>query len=89
MKEILKLIELLAKNNIPFELNVLYDTPQVIYPSKDNCVCDVVCHKYCYGYERGLLEIMGLTPETDDDIKGNLTADEVFGKIYNNYISHQ
>ena len=85
MKEILKLIELLAKNNIPFELNVLFDAPQVIYPNKDLCVCDVICHKYCYGYEQGLLEMMGLCPEADDNVVGYLTADEVFEKIKSHY----
>lgn len=90
MDELLKLIKLLAKANIPFEIFPFtigdYNTTyQVCYPNKQDCICDAICHKYSYGYEQGLLEIMGLGKLPEDDVEGWLTAEEVFKRIQKDF----
>jgi hypothetical protein len=90
MNELLKLVKLLAKADIPFEitpftLGEYIVSYQVCYPSKKDCVCDAICHKYSYGYEQGLLEIMGLHNNPLDDVEGWLTAEQVFERIRNHY----
>lgn len=84
MTEIEKLINLLTTHNIPYEITENLGTPQVWYPSRDNCVCDVICHRYCYGYAQGLLEMMGLVNEEEigDSVEGYLTAKDIFDRIY-------
>lgn len=86
--EMAKLISKLKWAHIPFETNDIFGTTQVVYPSKERMVCDVVCHKFSYGYEKGLLEIMGLVKERevdDDEVEGYLDAEEVFNRIYKDY----
>lgn len=94
MTEMAKLAEKLMQNNIPFEINYMDKTlfsrcgesvPQIVYPNSKKYVCDVICHKYSYGGDHGLLEIMGLTDNEYDDVEGYLTAEEVFKKIFNHY----
>ena len=57
---------------------------QVYYPSANpgEILSDVVWHYGSYGFEEGLLEQLGLTEyygsEYTDDVKGWLTAEEVF-----------
>lgn len=91
MTEMEKLINKLAKADVPYELTVLYNTIQVWYPSADDYVADVVCHEWSYGYKEGLLEIMGLVDETktDDIVEGYLTADEIFERIAKHYRTHK
>ena len=89
MNELLKLVKLLAKADIPFEifpftLGENITTYQVCYPNKQDCVCDAICHKYSYGYGQGLLEIMGLGADLDD-VEGWLTAEQVFERIRDHY----
>lgn len=83
--EMYKLINLLINAKIPFEVVELYDTPQVCYPSNSSRICDAVCHSGSYGHEQGLLEIMGLSTDPDDDIEGYLTAEEVYKRISQDY----
>lgn len=87
MAEMQKLIVLLAKANIPFEITIHYDSLQVWYPSKKDVVCDAICHSFSYGHEQGLLEIMGLVDEekVGDSVEGWLTAKEVFCRIFKHY----
>lgn len=87
MSEMDKLIDLLNTYHIPHEVTENLDTPQVWYPSRKNCVCDAICHRYSYGYAQGLLEIMGLVNEAEigDTVEGYLTASTVFGRIFNDY----
>lgn len=40
---------------------------------------DAICHPGSYGYEDGLLEVMG-DPVTNNDVEGWLTADEIFAR---------
>ena len=89
--EMNKLIEMLNNASIPFELTTdILDNKnnQVWYPSYKDNVCDVICHKYSYGGEYGLLEIMGLLTEEEaefDSVAGYLTAENVFNRIENHY----
>lgn len=94
MTEMQKLINLLAKADIPYELTVqpFTNTIQVWYPTQANPVTDVICHEYSYGGKEGLLEIMGLVNEKNtggDSVEGHLTADEVFGRIAKHYRTHK
>ncbi len=91
--EILKLKRMLEKAKIPFKYNDDffngYKKPSyqiVIYDKRDNKtrLCDVIYHFGSYGYDKGLLEIMGgLTSEEkeEDSVLGYLTADEVFKRF--------
>ena len=85
--EMTKLIEILKKNNIPFEVTSCEGAPQVWYPNRKHVVCDVVCHKYSFGGKDGLLEIMGLVDEEEvgDEVEGYLTAEEVANRIFEHH----
>ena len=94
MGEFEKLVQLLTEHNIPHVVvaNCPFATKssngekwkQILYPTDnpDELISDVVCHYGSYGHEEGLLEQMGLTeyygPEYIGDVKGWLTAEEVF-----------
>ena len=84
------LVGLLTNNDIPFELRTdnLFGCSQVFYPSRNDCICDVICNAMSYGNEVGLLEIMGLT-KNGDDVEGYLTGQEVFERICNHYSLHK
>ena len=94
-KEIKKLALMLIEAEIPFQITKDAEdneANQIWYPSKKNNVCDVICHRYSYGHERGLLEMMGLTTKEEDEIYfgvvGYLTAEEVFERIAYHYRNH-
>ena len=96
MTEIEKLETMLNTMNVPFEVTRHYSgTKQIWYPSCENPVCDIVCFGDgslggSYGHEEGLLEIMGLVNEEevgDDSVEGWLTAEEVFDRIWDDYIT--
>ena len=88
--EIFKLKSLLEENGIPFEWiehNRVYKQGyQICYPEKgEKCVCSVIEHSFSYGHEKDLLEIQGLLTadeEECDSVLGNLTADNVFQRIF-------
>jgi hypothetical protein len=88
--EMTTLIDKLTIANIPFELTTDCcgnENNQVWYPSHDENICDVICHAFSYGGDKGLLEMMGLTDDDYDDVEGWLTADEVFSRIYTHYMN--
>ena len=90
MLEIEKLEIMLKVFNIPFEVTRhSTGTDQVWYPNRKNKICDIICFPGSYGYEQGLLEIMGLNNknEIDDSCEGYLTADQIFDRILDNYIT--
>lgn len=65
-----ELTRLLDKLDIPYEEPVAMQGGQQI---KFNwCDGDVICHKYSYGSNMGLLETMGFKMD-DDDVSGHLT----------------
>lgn len=91
MTEMEKLSHLLGKSGIPYELGMhdMTHTPQIFYPNKAECEVDAICHRYSYGYEQGLLEVMAPTEFTNDHewgdtVRGNLTANEAFA-IFEEY----
>lgn len=85
------LIDRLTSANIPFELTTDCcgnENGQLWYPSYENSICDVICHKYSYGGDKGLLEIQGLVDEEyEDGIQGWLTAENVFARIYTDFMN--
>lgn len=100
MNEFEKLVNMLNDAKIPYERNdddpnneyymVTGHEPmkRIIYGSDlapgNCCVCSVIYGWGSYGYDEGLIEIMGLlTPEEEecDDVRGYLTADDVFNRI--------
>ena len=95
MTQMATLAEKLTQANIPFEIIYMdkdifsragESIPQIWYPNFNDAVCDVICHKYSYGGDRGLLEIMGLvSEECEDSVEGYLTAEEVFKRISAHY----
>lgn len=88
--EMEKLIDMLTEARVPYEINILFGTPQVCYPNQENCICDAICHEYSYGFDLGLLEIMGLVNEEEvgDDVEGYLKAEEVFSRMLCHYINN-
>ena len=89
MNEMKKLIVLLVKNNIEFELNPWIcggePTLQVCSPNIENCAVDAVSHKFSYGGEKGLLEVMGSanSDEPNEDVDGWLTAEKALKYFIN------
>lgn len=66
-------------------LIVQLERHQICVPAEDNKMreWDAICHYGSYGYEEGLLEIMGsIVHEEDcDSVVGYLTADDVIKRI--------
>lgn len=88
MTEMAKLATMLTNAGVPFEMRDHWsDTKQICYPNCENVVCDAVCFPGSYGYNEGLLEIMGLVDEDEvgDTVEGHLTAVAVFQRIYDHY----
>lgn len=83
--EMTKLAAMLANANIPYQLVIqeYYKTPQIFIPNEEERIMDIICHKHSYGGNIGLLEIMGVTNEydDDDDVVGWLTAKECYTLI--------
>lgn len=53
---------------------------QIIVRSKEGTrLWDAVCQYGSYGYEEGLLEVMGII--TDEDVEGWLTAQDVISRL--------
>lgn len=89
--EMTELMRRLSKMNIPYEIDdsVVPDFVQLWYPSRENVVCDVIWHPYSFGYEDGLLEIMGLTDDEEDTVEGYLTGEQVARKIASDWIAEK
>lgn len=86
-KEILRLERMLSNAGIPHTCGRVFDGWKVCYPSdKDKeIVMDAIEHYGSFGHGNDTLEIMGLlTPEEEevDSVLGNLSADEVFARIW-------
>ena len=86
MTEFDKLVKWLNKNNYNYTLTDLCGGDQVIIYTEDGArFCDVICHRYSYGYERGLLEMMGIPVNTEDCVKGYLTAEDCISILKGTY----
>ena len=87
--EMTTLIDMMISANIPFELTTDCcgnENGQLWYPSYENNICDVICHEYSMGGNKGLLEIMGLA-DREDDVEGWLSANDVFARIYTDFMN--
>lgn len=90
--EMNKLAYMLACRLIPYEFTKHLNGPHLEYPNHKDCECSVICNDVSYGHEDGLLEIMGLLTDEEeefDDVKGWLTADDVFERISKDYFSQK
>lgn len=83
-KELDKLEQYLKDHDIPYERIDEYTIPvdrhQIIVPGAMHRKWDAICHRGSYGYEEGLLEIMGSISRSDD-VEGWLTAEDVIERI--------
>ena len=77
MTEIFKLALGLKERNIPYQMKAFLNGLQICFNTGD-----VICNRYSYGHERGLLETMGFSWD-EDNVTGYLTADKIFEKIDN------
>lgn len=89
-KEIGRLHEMLTEAGIPHSYEKDMDGWQVCYPEEDvkRRVVDAIEKRGSYGSDDDLLEIMGLLTEeeeSEDSVKGWLTADDVFHRIKEHY----
>ena len=76
-----KLAKMLTQANIPFVRRPTHwEGEQFVSPNEDNIIIDVICTKYSYGGDRGLLEVMWkpLEEECGDSCRGYLTAEQAF-----------
>lgn len=54
----------------------------IIYDENDERQWDAICHRGSYGYEAGLLEVMGeKVVRVQDSVEGYLRADEVIKRL--------
>lgn len=54
----------------------------LVYDGNDKYMWDAICHWGSYGYEDGLLEVMGpVMVEQDMGVEGFLTAEDIINKI--------
>lgn len=84
--EMNKLSAFLDEANVPYEIDYIFGTEQIIYPNKKHRICDAICHSFSYGGNEGLLEIMGLvSDDADDNVEGYLTAVEVANRIIEHF----
>lgn len=82
-----KLERYLKENKIPYEridqdrdwVNGIMERHQIFVHSRMDWEWDAICHYGSYGYEQGLLEIMGCIVPKDwgDSVEGHLTAEDV------------
>ncbi len=82
-KELDKLEKYLKDHDIPYDRVDRYnpiDQHQIVSPNFVNCKWSTICHKGSYGYEDGLLEIMG-SISRKKDVEGWLTAEDVIERI--------
>lgn len=89
MKELDKLQNWLALHGYHFRRIDDWNRHQIIVYANENCnenevLWDAICHRGSYGYEEGLLEIMGDIVDEEvvgDFVEGWLTAEEVVDRI--------
>lgn len=84
MKEILRLKEMLEKENIPFVFIEREEVKgyQIFKTRMGEIIFSVVQHKYSYGNDVNLLEMWEMSK---DDVEGYLSAEDVFERIKNHY----
>lgn len=55
----------------------------VVYGKDEHIAWDAICHWGSYGWEKGLLEIMGtiVRPDAGDEVEGWLTAQDIIKRL--------
>lgn len=54
----------------------------IVYDETDSRIFDVICQYGSYGYQQGLLEVMGvIVKDESDDVEGWLSAEEVIKRM--------
>lgn len=96
MSELDKLEQYLVANGFKFKRNdeqdvkaengliVHLDKHQiVVYDKHGNYIWDAICHRGSYGFEKGLLEIMGtiVSHDVGDSVEGWLTAQDIIDRL--------
>lgn len=85
MTELDKLEKYLKENKYNYERierTGIIDRHQIIVYENGERVWDAVCHEGSFGYEKGLLEIMGtIVQDKEDDVEGYLTAKEIIERL--------
>jgi hypothetical protein len=76
LNEMVNLAIGLNTRNIPFTARALYGGMQIICDT-----WDAICHDGSYGHEQGLIEVMGLGVDDEEDVVGFLTAAEVLEMV--------
>lgn len=82
--EILRLKTMLEEAKIPFIFHNFHDGYQIVITRGHTKLCDAIEHRYSYGSQENLLEIMGALKEEEgssQDVCGYLTAEEVFKRF--------
>lgn len=84
--ELFYLLGLLEGDGVPYEIEFLYGGIHIGYPvlDPDYIACSVVLHRFSYGHEDGLFEIMGLLTEEEqkhDGVVGSLSAYDVYKRL--------
>ena len=90
--EMEKLINMVNNANYESCVEEIFDTPQRILKKNGARIGDVICHRYSFGGDNGLLEIMGCGIKDDDgtgDVMGYLTAKKCFEIIREYYESQR
>lgn len=88
MNRILELAKRLDELNIPYEVNcVIEENDQLRFCW---CEADIICHRYSYGGDQGLFEIMGgelMTSEEleRDSVVGYITMEDAVNRIKEAY----
>ena len=96
LDELNKLEAYLRENGIEYErkdeepktqfgVTIHFARHQIVCKDKNGkYMWDAICHPFSYGYEQGLLEIMGVLVDEEkdgDSVVGYLTADDVIKRI--------
>lgn len=99
MMEIERLVSMLDEACIPYERDddteynrlVNVSIKRIKYPCNDNFICSAIQGDYTLGGRENLIEIMGLLTDEEhqyDEVRGYLTADEVFQRIKTDWDAH-
>jgi len=87
MTELDKLEYWLKCNKIEYErvddVGIMERHQLIVYKDGER-IWDAICQRGSYGYERGLLEVMGdsvVMPEDGDSVCGYLTAQDVIDRL--------
>ena len=88
MKELNKLEQYLKEHEYYYireddDSNYMNRHQIIVFDSESQREWDAICHRGSYGYEQGLLEIMGTIVDSDcgDSVEGYLTADDIIKRL--------